>query len=315
MNEFRDRGGAPGLPAALADLPWAPGESYLGMPDAGLSFDECPVVILPVPYEATVSYMGGTRYGPRQLLHASRFLETYDHELDMEPYTVGIYTLPELMLPATGPEDALKELRRAMDVLLEAGKFVIVVGGEHSLSGAPILAHVDRMADELSVLQLDAHTDLRSEYEGTPYSHACVMHRVHRRVRLVPVGIRSLTTEERALARDREIPIVFGHELGTDGWIERVLDALGDSVYITFDVDYFDPSIMPATGTPEPGGGLWYPTLELLERVFREKQVVGCDVVELAPIAGLVHPEVLAAKLVYKLIAFYTLRQSRERAG
>lgn len=313
MNEFRDRGAPADLPATLADLSWAPGESYLGMPGEGLSFEECPIVLLPVPYEATVSFMGGTRFGPRQLLHASRFLETYDHELDVEPYTVGIYTLPELVLPGTGPEDALKELRRAMDALLEAGKFVIMVGGEHSLSSPPILAHVDRMADELSVLQLDAHTDLRSEYEGTPYSHACVMHRVHRRARVVPVGIRSLTAEEQALARDQNIPIVFGHELGTAGWIDRVLESLSDDVYLTCDVDYFDPAIMPATGTPEPGGGAWYPTLELLERVFREKRVVGCDVVELAPLPGLVHPDVLAAKLVYKLIAFYALHQARER--
>jgi agmatinase len=310
VNEFRDRGGPPDLPAALADLPWAPGESFLGMPDDGLGFEECPVVVLPVPYEATVSFMGGTRFGPRQLLHASRFLETYDHELDVEPYTVGIYTLPELVLPGAGPEEALKELRRAMDALLEAGKFVIMVGGEHSISSPPILAHVDRMAAELSVLQLDAHTDLRSEYEGTPYSHACVMHRVHRRASVVPVGIRSLTTEERALARDRNIPIVFGHELGAEGWIDRVLESLTDDVYVSFDVDYFDPAIMPATGTPEPGGGAWYPTLELLERVFREKRVVGCDVVELAPLPGVVHPDVLAAKLVYKLIAFYALHQA-----
>ena len=255
--------------------------------------------------ESTVSYMGGTRFGPRAVLHASRFLETYDHELDFEPYTVGIYTLPELVLPATGPEQALKVLRAAMDGLLEAGKFVIMVGGEHSLSSPPILAHADRMGSELSVLQLDAHTDLRAEYEGTPYSHACVMHRVLGRARQVPVGIRSLTPEERQLAREKGIQVVFGWELGSEGWIDRVLSALGDDVYMTFDVDYFDPAIMPSTGTPEPGGGSWYPTLELLERVFKEKNVVGCDVVELAPIPGLVHPDVLAAKLVYKLIAFF----------
>jgi len=158
------------------------------------------------------------------------------------------------------------------------------------------------------VLQLDAHTDLRAEYEGTPFSHACVMHRVHQQVNLVPVGIRSLTPEERALIKAQNIPVIFGHELRNDNWIDRALDSLGDDVYITFDIDYFDPSLVPSTGTPEPGGGEWYPTLDLLERVFTEKNVVGCDVVELAPIPGLVAPDFLAAKLVYKMIAFYAKR-------
>jgi agmatinase len=264
------------------------------------------VVILPVPYEATVSYTGGTRLGPRALLHASRFLETYDHELDCEPYLVGVHTLPELVLPDSGPEAALRELQRACEVLLETGKFVIMLGGEHSISGPPILAHAARFPGRsLSVLQLDAHADLRAEYEGTPLSHACVMHRVHDEVNVVPVGIRSLTAEERSLIRRKETPVVFGNELKDPGWIDRVLSALGDDVYVTFDVDYFDPSLVPSTGTPEPGGGEWYPTLELLERVFSDKNVVGCDVVELAPIPGLAAPDFLVAKLVYKIIAFY----------
>ena len=243
------------------------------------------------------------------MLHASRFLETYDHELDFEPYVVGVHTLPELVLPDSGPEQALAELRRAMDGLIDEGKFVIMLGGEHSLSGPPILAHAARYPDKrLSVLQLDAHTDLRAEYEGTPFSHACVMHRVHRQVNLVPVGIRSLTPEERTLIRAQNIPVIYGHELRNNNWIDRALESLGDDVYITFDIDYFAPSLVPSTGTPEPGGGEWYPTLDLLERVFKEKNVVGCDVVELAPIPGLVAPDFLAAKLVYKMIAFYAKR-------
>jgi agmatinase len=253
--------------------------------------------------------MGGTRYGPRGLLHASRFLETYDHELDFEPYTVGVHTLPELVLPDSGPEQALSELRRAMEGLIDQDKFVIMLGGEHSLSGPPILAHAARHPNKkLSVLQLDAHTDLREEYEGTPFSHACVMHRVHQDVDIVPVGIRSLTPEERQLIREQNIPVIFGHELHGD-WIDRALDALGEDVYITFDIDYFDPSLVPSTGTPEPGGGQWYPTLQLLQRVFEERNVVGCDVVELAPIPGLVAPDFLAAKLVYKMIAFYAKKR------
>jgi agmatinase len=188
-----------------------------------------------------------------------------------------------------------------------------MLGGEHSLSGPPILAHAARSSGRLSVLQLDAHSDLRTDYEGTPYSHASVMYRVSDVVDLVPVGIRSLTSDERTLMRERGIQPVFGHEVGSPGWIERVLAGLGDDVYLTFDVDYFDPSLMPATGTPEPGGGTWYPTMALLEAVFRHKRVVGCDVVELAPIPGFVAPDFMAAKLVYKLVAFWE-RYQRDRA-
>ena len=306
MNEFRDRGKPSGAPPNLEELPWSPPESFLGLPVDASDFDSSQVVVLPVPYEATVSYMGGTRFGPRGLLHASRYLELYDHELELEPHRIGIHTLPELILPDSGPEEALQELRRAFDLLLDTGRFVIMVGGEHSVSGPPILAHADRTSgSRLSVLQLDAHADLRAEYEGTPLSHACVMYGVVDRVQLVPVGIRSLTSDEAKLIRDKDIPVVYAHELERgDDWIQRVLDSLGDSVYLTVDVDYFDPSLVPSTGTPEPGGGSWYPTVRLLERVFREKRVVGCDIVELAPIPGLVAPDFLAAKLLYKIVGF-----------
>lgn len=303
MNEFRMAGGPAGR---LAALPWAPDVNFLGLPKEHCGFDDAGVVILPVPYEATVSYMGGTRFGPRGLIHASRFIELYDHELDAEPYVIGVHTLPELMLTGAGPGKALRELRRAFDGLLATGKFVIMLGGEHSVSGPPILAHADRLGRrKLSVLQLDAHADLRAEYEGTPYSHACVMHTVHERVKLVQVGIRSLTAEERALQRRHRMTVVFGQELDEAGWEDRVLAALGPDVYLTIDVDFFDPAIMPSTGTPEPGGGQWNPTIRLLDRVFRERHVVGADVVELAPFPGMAAPDFLAAKLVYKLIGFH----------
>ncbi|MFQ5704104.1 MAG: agmatinase [Gemmatimonadales bacterium] len=307
MNEFRDRETPGGLPGALRELSWSPPESFLGLPSHESLFESARVVVLPVPYEATVSYMCGTRFGPRGLLHASRYLELYDHELAFEPYRVGIQTLPELVLSGDGPEEALNQLRHAFDLLLDEGKFVIMVGGEHSVSGPPILAHADRMADGvLSVLQLDAHADLRAEYEGTTLSHACVMHGVVDRVNLVPAGIRSLTSDEAKLIEERNIPVTYAHELERDDeWIERVLAALGDEVYLTVDVDYFDPSLIPSTGTPEPGGGTWYPTLRLLERVFREKTVVGSDIVELAPLPGMVAPDFLAAKLLYKIVAFF----------
>jgi agmatinase len=303
----------------LAGLPWGAPANFLGLPEADVpALERAAVVIFPVPYEATVSYMGGTRFGPRRILEASRAIELYDHELDAEPYRVGVYTLPELLLTGAGPEAALGELRTAFDALLADDRFVIMLGGEHSISAPPIEAHAARLSGDgrrLSVLQLDAHGDLRAEYEGTPFSHACVMYRVHQAVDLVPVGIRAITAEERRLTRERNIPTIFAHELDADGkWIERALAALGPDVYLTIDIDFFDPSLVPATGTPEPGGGSWYPTLRLLERVFAERRVVGADVVELAPIPGVVAPDFLTAKLIYKLVAYHQrARDARRR--
>ena len=306
MNDFRTGGRPGGQADGLNALPWAPAANFLGLPDEHCAFERAKVVILPVPYEATVSYMGGTRFGPRGLIHASRFVELYDERLDAEPFMIGVHTLPELMLSGAGPAEALGELRDAMDALLATGKFVLLLGGEHSVSGPPIEAHADRLGKrKLTVLQLDAHADLRPEYEGTPLSHAAVMHRVHERVDLVQIGIRSLTADERALQRAKGMDVVFGHQLHAEPWVDRAVGALGRDVYVTIDVDYFDPALMPSTGTPEPGGGTWDQTVAFLERVFRERNVVGCDVVELAPIPGLAAPDFLAAKLVYKLIGFH----------
>lgn len=292
----------------LAELSWGAPLNFLGLPEGDApSLEHAGVVMLPVPYEATVSYMGGTRFGPRRILEASRAIELYDHELDTEPYRIGVHTLPELLLTGAGPEAALAELRTAFDALLADGRFVLMLGGEHSISAPPIEAHAARLGSRrLSVLQLDAHGDLRAEYEGTSFSHACVMYRVHQAVTLVPVGIRAITAEERRLMREKEIPTIFAHELDPEErWIERALEALGPDVYITIDIDYFDPGLVPATGTPEPGGGSWYPTLRLLERVFAERNVVGADLVELAPLPGIVAPDFLAAKLAYKLVGYH----------
>ena len=302
----------------LAELPWGAPINFLGLPEGEAPpLEKAGVVILPVPYEATVSYMGGTRFGPRRILEASRAIELYDHELDGEPYRVGVHTLPELLLTGAGPEAALGELRQAFDALLADDRFIIMLGGEHSISAPPIEAHAARLSGDgrrLSVLQLDAHGDLRAEYEGTPFSHACVMYRVHQAVDLVPVGIRAITAEERRLIREREIPTIFAHELDPEEqWIERALGSLGPDVYITIDIDFFDPSLVPATGTPEPGGGSWYPTLRLLERVFAERHVVGADVVELAPLPGIVAPDFLTAKLIYKLVAYH--QRARDAGG
>lgn len=285
--------------------------NFLGLPPENSDLKKSAVVILPVPYEATTSYGGGTRKGPAAIIEASRTVELYDHWADDEPYLIGVHTLPEVALSGAGPEAAMKELRREYAAAATPGKFVIMLGGEHTVSSPPILEWTARLKaknEKLSVLQLDAHGDLRDEWEGTPYSHACVMRRICDGVDLVQVGIRAVAPEERELMRERQkqITTIWAEEQEADEqWIARAVDALGPNVYITIDVDYFDPSLMPATGTPEPGGGQWYPALRLLERVFRERNVVAADVVELAPIPGMHAPDFVVAKLVYKLIAYY----------
>jgi agmatinase len=297
------------LPKQLNDLTWELPHNFLGLDEQKSDFDKAKAVILPVPYEATTSYGAGTGAGPSAIIEASRYIELYDQELDNEPYEVGIATLPSLELTGAGPEAALWELRQAYDAILSAGndKFVIALGGEHSISSAPILSWVERLRGKrLSVLQFDAHTDLRHEYEGSQYSHAAVMHRVHENVDLVAVGIRALTREERELARkSKNIHLFLADDIHTgEKWMDDVMSKLGENVYISFDVDGFDPSLVPATGTPEPGGLQWYPVMKLLRRVFAERDVVAADVVELAPIAGLAAPDFLVAKLVYKMIGY-----------
>jgi agmatinase len=323
------------VPAALQQLSWELPHNFLGLDEEASDFDRAGVVILPVPYEATTSYGGGTRAGPGAILESSRYIELYDQELDCEPYEVGICTLPAMQLTGAGPEQALKELRHVYDELRAAApdKLIITLGGEHSISSAPILSWADSFAADtpalpefgdvvkrsgkrvdsgdfkprrLSVLQFDAHTDLRIEYEGSPHSHAAVMFRVVDRVDLVAVGIRALTREERELSRTRDnIHVFLADEIyGSTTWINDVMDRLGPDVYISFDVDCFDPALIPSTGTPEPGGLQWYPVLQLLRRVFHERNVTAVDIVELAPLPGLAAPDFLVAKLVYKMIGY-----------
>ena len=300
------------IPDALKDLSWELPRNFLGLEGDEATWEGADVVVLPIPYESTVSYQGGTKLGPAAIVEASRYIELYDQELDAEPGPeVGVCTLPALHLTSAGPEAAVRELREAYDAILAeaGGRLVIGLGGEHSISSAPILAHAARLGkrERLSVLQFDAHSDLRLEYEGSPYSHAAVMSRCMDDADIVAVGIRALTSEERKLICSREgnLTTIFAEEMWEDdAWIDRAVQALGDTVYITFDVDYFDPSLMPATGTPEPGGPAWYPTMKLLRRVFTEKKVVGVDVVELAPMGGNAAPDFAVAKLVYKMVGY-----------
>lgn len=310
------------IPESLKDLPWELPRNFLGLEGEAGTWDRAGVVILPVPYEATVSYQGGTKLGPQAILEASRYIELYDQELDAEPGPeIGVATLPALHLSSAGPEAAVRELREACDAVFEAagGRLPILLGGEHSISSAPIRAAAARLPQgrRLTVLQFDAHGDLRLEYEGSPWSHASVMARCIDCADLVQVGIRAITSEERQLIRDREgsVTTIFADEMwDNEAWIDRAMQALGDDVFITFDVDYFDPSIMPATGTPEPGGLTWYPTMKLLRRVFTERNVVAADVVELAPIGGNAAPDFVAAKLVYKMVGYRWLAEKQRNS-
>lgn len=305
------------LPAGLEALPWELPRVFLGLDGEAATPGGAATWILPVPYEATSSWGSGTRLGPRAIIDASRYIELYDHELGRDPSVEGVYTFPALELTRGDAARAMSELEDACNRVLDAaaGRRVIMIGGEHSVSAPAILAHADRARERLTVLQLDAHLDLRESLDGSPYSHGCAMRRVIDRVDLVTVGARGISGEEweAASARDN-VTVITGEELAGgvgstshgDDWLDRAVSALGDPVYITFDVDFFDPSLMPSTGTPEPGGGTWGQAVALLRRVFAERRVVGADLVEYAPVPGLAAPGFTAAKLVYTMIGHWS---------
>jgi len=306
----RDAVAPPGVPAQLIDLPWELPRAFLGLEHTDAAFEEADAAILPVPYESTTSWGGGTRSGPDAIIQASRYVELYDQELDCEPGALlDIRTLPALELTRAGAEPAMDELQAAYARVAAAlgDGFLLMFGGEHSVSSPAILAQADRLQGErLSVLQMDAHADLRLEYEGTPASHASAMARVLHQADVVGVGLRGVSREEIDVSRSSDAStLIWADDMWDDDrWMDQALEALGPKVYLTFDVDYFDPSIVPSTGTPEPGGGDWYRTLRFLRRVFQEREVVAADIVELAPTPGLPAPDFVVAKLAYKLISY-----------
>ncbi len=268
------------------------------------SFDDSKVVILPVPVDRTTSYVSGTRNGPREILLASSHMELWDEELGADVHGVGIFTLPEMELPFGELAPLMDEIQRVAGEILSRNKFLVTLGGEHSIT-PPLVAAAAAQYSGLTVLQIDAHADLRESYMGTIHNHACAMRRTLDHARLTQVGVRSLSTEEAAAIPSLNTTIFYDVSMRRDPtWIEKVVGTLGDSVYITIDVDGMDPAIMPATGTPEPGGLSWYEMLALLRAVIARRKVVACDVVELSPIPGLTAPNFLCAKLVYKMLGY-----------
>ncbi|MBE0645043.1 MAG: agmatinase [Bacteroidetes bacterium] len=284
-------------------------QNFLGIEDQHSSLETAQIAIVSAPYEHTVSYGGGTSSGPGAILSASHYVEFWDEEFQRELcFEKGIATLEPIDFGGTVDGDALVIIEEQVRALLARDKFVVTLGGEHTIAAAPIKAHLEKYSG-MSVLQIDAHSDLREEYENSRFSHASVMARVLEFLpadRLIQVGIRAQCREEYDRIERDGINTFFGWEIrqGVYGqsWKERVLDALGQDVYITFDIDGLDPSIMPSTGTPEPGGLLWDETIQLMKMIGKHRRIVGFDLVELAPVAGVTWPDFLAAKLVSKML-------------
>jgi agmatinase len=287
-------------------------KNFLAIEDeAYYSFDNAKYVIQSAPYEHTSSYISGSKKGPEAILKASHFVEFYDEELDQETFKKGgICTLPPMDFDEKVNEKAVKLIEKNTLKLLAQNKFPITLGSEHTITYGTIRA-VKQYVPDVHVLQIDAHSDLRMEYHGNPYSHASVMARVHEiNVPLTQVGIRAQCIEEAELIKSSPIIHTFyAHQVRNNPkWAEDALKTLGENVYVSIDADGFDPSIVPAVGTAEPNGMLWQETLEFLKSVFANRNVVGFDVVEIAPVKGNILTEFTMAKLIYKLIGFQTLK-------
>ncbi len=303
-------------PPSQAIAPPASEVQFLGE-DVAASYGAARVVVLPIPYETTTSYRKGCEQGPAALLEASQQVEFYDDELDRESWPVGIWTHGAIadtqVQPDLPSETMLAETQRATARLIQDGKFVVAIGGEHSITAGVVAAYRDSSPEPFTVVQIDAHGDLRHSYEESIHNHACVMRRVvDMGLPTVQVGIRSLCSEEAQLIRETDsISVIWAREIATEpDWIDRAIAAIPTkNVFLTIDLDGIDPSLMPGVGTPEPGGLNWYGLLRFLRRLFETHSVLGCDVMELAPLGESVVSEFVAAKLTYKLIAYQAIAQ------
>jgi agmatinase len=285
-------------------------KTYAGIPKENAALETSKIVLIPVPYDGTSTFQKGADKGPAAFLHASENMELYDIETETEVYKQGICLLDPIT-ENSSPEAMVAAVHAKTKEMIMRNKFVTVFGGEHSISIGTIRAF-NECFDDLTVLHIDAHADLRKEYEGTSCNHACAVYEASQTTNLIQVGIRSMDiAETRVLDTDKTW---FAHDMANDDyWIDNVVEALGENVFITFDLDAFDPSIMPSTGTPEPGGLLWYETLEFLKQVFEEKNVVGFDIVELMPREEDKSSDFLAAKLYYKMLSYKFAQQEEDK--
>ena len=277
---------------------------FCDIEDRYSSWKNSRIAILPVSYDLTTSYKSGAARGPKAIIDASRYMETYDEETEKEIYKLGIYTAEEIKSGSSGPERIIKKVEDQTSRILKAGKFPVILGGEHSIT-LGIIKALKKKYKNFSVLQLDAHMDLRDSFQGSKHSHACIAKRIIEITRLTQVGIRSMSREE--AGKDyKNLKTFFMKDMIKDRhWINKAIDSLNsDRVYVTMDMDSLDPSIMPSVGTPEPGGLGWHDTLELLKKLSRKKEVIGFDAVELSPMPGNISPDFLAAKLVYKFLSY-----------
>ena len=285
-------------------------KNFLAIEEKVSNYKDSKIAILPVPYEATTTYGKGTSKGPMAILDASHYVEFFDEEMNRELcFEKGICSVKALELKGRKDKKALDFIYENIVKLIKDNKFVVTLGGEHTISIAPIKAHFDNFKN-LSVLHFDAHSDLRDEYENSKYSHACFMSRVAEFTKdITQVGIRAQCIEEYKYIKENNIKTFYAFEIrnGKYGrnWEDKIINTLKKNVYVTFDVDYFDPSIMPSTGTPEPDGFLWSETVKLLKKLGEKKNVVGFDVVELAPRKDFAFPDFLTAKLIYKMLNYF----------
>ncbi len=284
-------------------------QNYAGIPDEFAQLEKSKIVLIPVPYDGTSTWGKGADKGPAAFLEASENLELYDIETNTEVYKQGVY-LSEYISENTSPEAMVDAVHSTTKDFIKRNKFVTLIGGEHSISVGSIRAF-NECYSNLSVLHIDAHADLRKSYQGSKYNHACAVHEASQTTNLVQVGIRSMDAIEKTYMDEEKT--FFAHDMINDEyWMENAIEALTENVFITFDLDALDPSILPATGTPEPGGLLWYETLEFLEQVFEEKNVVGFDIVELCPNSQDKSSDFLAAKLYYKMLSYKFLGEDED---
>jgi agmatinase len=288
-----------------------PHEVFAGLEPPYSDLQQAKTVILPVPYDSTSEWRGGSRHGPQAIIDASQYLELYDLELDRQIYETGISTLPRIEPLLSSPQDMIDRVCKVVGDLIQKEKFVVLLGGEHSLSVGAVRAFKEGFPG-LSVLQLDAHADLRNEYLGTKYGQACVMRRIFELCPISQVGVRSLSREEKEfLSQNKLKPFYMSNLASGTAFIDGILNSLSEYVYITIDVDVLDPSIMPAVGTPEPDGMSWRQISDIVESVTLHKHVVGFDLMEFCPAEGPSSCAFLLAKLAYRLIGYAVPQEAR----